>query len=652
MKILIIFDGTVDMNICHELQIYSNKNDIAIDLFPLTSDWSIIHSVESTLKLNFNPSNITLLDSASYVNQSVDDLQTNIHAWSCNLGNHTIRNKKLKEWMLLPDKNISTWWFSLISEKNSLHDDAFLKIAQINAIHETLIRQNYSNCIVTLSDRKQAKILINLCLRLNINVRSTAAKTSSQGDHLLFSCGRAVITLCKWMAYSCFIKLNLSSLKKRLKKANPFLFVSYFPNVSAEDANKAKFQNKYAIPLQDKFRKLKIPISWILMPVQYNGYSFYSSIKLAKKFLKNDESIFILYEFFNAKIFIKSLLWWIRQVFISYFVFYMIDKRQLTGSLTCKESLPMIRHLWLISFADACGMRGIIYYLTFSELFKKMQVTTQCLYYCEMQAWEKALNAAKKIQSPAIKTWGFQHTAVTKNHFNYFYDPRETIQTEYNLNMPLPDLLLANGKRMYRLLFECNYPNLHEVEAIRHLYLSNIIDQPRFEHKKNPVLLIAGSFDKVETKSLITMVHQAFPAADKFEIWFKGYPANPVEPLFNELNIHVEKAGYKIFHHDIASLLDAASIVFVPGSTVAVEALAYGCRVIVPLFVDVIQKNPLVGTDAKYDLVSSVEEFKRVVNDAVWNQDAINFVDIRQYINDIWNIENKLPLWEEILMTR
>jgi hypothetical protein len=107
-----------------------------------------------------------------------------------------------------------------------------------------------------------------------------------------------------------------------------------------------------------------------------------------------------------------------------------------------------------------------------------------------MQAWEKALIIAKKQESPQTKLLAFQHTVVMRNYFNYFYDKNEIP------HVPLPDLLIANGKFMRSLLAESKYPNLCEAEAIRQLYLNQIIKLSHRENVTHPVLLVVGSCDK------------------------------------------------------------------------------------------------------------------------------------------------------------
>jgi surface carbohydrate biosynthesis protein (TIGR04326 family) len=265
-----------------------------------------------------------------------------------------------------------------------------------------------------------------------------------------------------------------------------------------------------------------------------------------------------------------------------------------------------------------------------------------------MQAWEKALLLAKNKINSSIVTYAFQHTVVMRNYFNYFYHANETKRTGHIVDLPLPNHLLANGKTMFALLSESNYPSLGEAEAIRQLYIKKMSSAVPKE-KSEAILFIAGSYDKVETKSLITLVYHAFPEAQDFAIWFKGSPVNPFEPLFKELKIDYQKAGYRIVYNDLSELLPCVSIALVANTTVAIEVLACKCQLIIPLFADTMLMNPVIDTNATYHFVSQPQELQKIVMNLLKDDHAENNEKNALVLNDYWNLDDKLPRWSKLL---
>lgn len=665
MDILLIFDQTLDIDrLLNRLTTEVNNQPVNLYLFALTSHFLFIEKIQQRLQA-LPTINLHRLESANYINDQVNIMQKTIHTWSCALGNHLIGGKKIKEWFRLPDNSGSAWWFGLLSEKNSVQDDAFFKIAQINAIKDYAQKNNSDLCLLAIADKKQKNIIAASLKALKRQVKTVpaakpAVKTTLKKWLLSrmqgMSLSAAIISACihwlLWLKQGRQARRCLGPLKNRIPEKNPLLFVTYFPNIDEQAAKQGHFRNKYALPLQEKLKALAKPVTWLIMPVFYNGHHFGSSMQLAKTFADKGEKLAVLQEFFTFNIFVKSVFWWLRQSLLGVVLFHCLSKKQLTASFTHPEALPLIRYLWWHSFIGTSSVRGIIFYLTYRDVFKRISQVETCLYFCEMQAWEKALLTAVKSQSPQTKTLAFQHTVVMRNYFNYFYDKAETMQMNDGMDLPLPDRLIANGKLMHALLAESYYPNLCQAEAVRQLYLNHInISEVRRKTDKL-VLLVAGSCDRNETKSLITMVYAAFPKATQFDIWFKGSPVNPVEPLFKELGIDVAQTHYAILHKDIAELLTCATLALVANTTVAIEAAACGCTVIVPVFADTMLMNPIVDTQADYFLASTAEAFKAIVDKALQQSPVVAAEKTKHFIHHYWNIDAQLPLWTDILLSQ
>lgn len=637
MKTLLIFDNDVNAS-----KILNTDNQI--NLFPLTSNFIILEKMENKFKTR-------TINTTKLINNEVTLLQKSIHNWSCDLGNLHVKNKKLKEWFLLPDKGGSAWWFGLISEKNSVQEDVFFKIAQANAIYKYLINHPYTVCLICLDDTMQANILKKLIkplVKKTVVLPKKHFKTKKQHffdfikrSSILSALLSSLLHWFIWVRDSHKARKKLTPIKKRFKNLNPFLFVTYFPNIDEIAAKNGKFRNKYALALQEKLLTLKIPITWLAMPVYYNGHNYDSSLQLAKKFSEHGENIFILQEFFTITVFCKAVAWWLRQAVLGIYLYYKLDVRSISKKITDPNCSSYFKYIWWHSFIGTSGTRGIIFYLTYREIFRQITNIDSCLYYCEMQAWEKALLMAKKKITPKTRAIAFQHTIVTKNFFHYFHAPEEIKQKNLATDFPVPDQLIANGKLTYALLNESQYPNLRQAEAIRQLYIQKKNHRPLSQ----PILFVGGSYDKTETKSLLTLLHVISFKLTHFTIWLKGSPINPLEPLFKELDINWQNTGYHISHQDLSELLPYASVALIANTTVALEVLAFDCPLIIPFFADTMLMNPVIDTSAQYTLVSNPGELFTALTETKKE----NIVGNSDIINHYWNINPAIPQWTEIL---
>lgn len=655
MDILVIFDDEISIS---SLTKKIKNTPVTLYLFSLTSDFLLIEKILCNLNALAHI-NTVVIESAQLINQEVSNMQTTVHEWSQKLANYQVGQKNLKEWFLYPDKVGSAWWLGLIAEKNTVQDAVFFKIAQINAIEKQLATAQFDYCLIAVADTMKRNIIFKTAKVKKVKSSSIDATNKVKlsfkkrmlnyiGQNAAFAAG---LNLYIWLQDSIRARLSLPHFKERIAIAikRGFTFVTYFPHIDESAAKDGVFINKYVSVLQNEFKTANRPVTWLAMPVFYNGHRFKSSVALAQRFIAHDENLFLLQEFFTFKIFFKSILWWIKQCVFSEILLRRIPHKNFVANLTHTESLPFIRYLWRHSFMGSSAIRGIIFYLTYQQFFKLIPSLKTCLYFCEMQAWEKALNIAKKQFSPRTLTYAFQHTVVMRNYFNYFYAEDDLLQSGKNTDMPLPNILIANGPLPYQLLARSRYPHLRQAEAIRQLYLNKTINGEKSKNRvgTEKVLLIGGSCDSQETKSLISLVYCAFPRANAFEIWFKGSPVNPVIPLFAELGINISQTGYRICEQDIAELLPSATLALIANTTVAIEAAAFGCEVIVPLFADTMLMNPLIETDAHYHLVSTPHELKMIVNNKIFanRPKTMN----KAVITQCWHINPNLNLWKELL---
>ncbi len=468
--------------------------------------------------------------------------------------------------------------------------------------------------------------------------------------------GNALLGLSHFVR--CFLRgflarIHLGPFRKRFPHKNSLLFVSYFPSVDKDAAKDGIFYNKYSLALQNKLKEMNIPLLWLFIYVPIDGYTFANALHLAGNFAKGGEKCYMLEEFVNIKDSINVFFIWLRYLLLSTFFIYFAKMPSLISEPVGLENKSVVKSLYFRSFFGPTGMQGIIDAVAFNNLFKNINGINDCLYYCEMQAWEKALNAAAKKFNKNIRTIGFQHSAISRNEYQYFYNKTEMGGNKSSMaGMPLPDILACNGQAEYSILSKTGYPNLTILESVRYMYINKILSSPPKPRKDIPVLLVAGSYDRNASKELISLVYGAFPTVEKFNIWFKAHPAMQFEALFNDLKIDIDRTGYNIYHGNISEYLGQAWSVLTPTGVVAIEAMAYGCEVIVPVFPDAVCISPVVGFEDFYHKVTTPEELSNTVNKIFSGYVLKSTNEYRKFVRAYWNLDPSLNKWVELLTRR
>lgn len=659
MKILLLFDNRFDTDLIVGFLKKYESCDIVI--FSLISDPSILDVITSKIN-SFGNFSIKIHNSAHAISEHVKKLRKEICKWSADIGNCEVSSKTVKEWFLLPGCGVSTWWFSLLSEKNTLKTDAYFRIAQVHAIEELINSENYDLCLLSISDKGLYQAIVGVAKKHHIPIRLIPARIILSSHNCKFvvlnflerlgwfgSLLRGVNAWFRTISSSYMARRGLPSLTARKPSSNTLLFVSYFPAIDKEAARDGVFRNKYAIALQDKLKEKKIPITWLLMPAPLDGYNFKDAVRLANKFASHGDKLFILEEFLTIKDAIKGLFLWLRQIGLSLIVFRRLKKTCLAAEPVGYQCHSIIKSLWNLSFCGPVAMVSILHALIFREVFKQIPGIVDCLYYLEMHAWEKALNAAKKDINPQVRTIGYQHSSVSRNELGHFYDKTETVRTGKPSDLPLPDLLACNGQYLHDLFSESGFPNLIETEAVRYLYLDKILLLEPMPRRGRPVLLVAGPYNRNEAKALAMLVYAAFPKVNQFDILFKGHPAMPFEEIFKELGFNFLDTGYMIRHDNISECLPNAWGVIVSTSTVAMEALGAGCEVIIPIFQDVMLINPLADFEGYYHHVTTPQELRLVMEKVVGGYSLCKPEEYKHLLRKYWNIDPSLPLWSKLL---
>ena len=658
MQFILVFDDSINIEKIGD-HFIGDQNRVII--CPLSANFSLLNCIKE--KLVAAGQQVEIVNIANLLDDEVKLMRSRFTEWSAGIGNIRVgRKKRLIDAFKLPGHQVSTWWFGLLSEKNPFKTDAFYQIALVNALKKIFRSSRYDACSISVDNDDLCYAIARVAEHEGISLKVLRPRDRGSNNRLNWRylrgtlqkmgiVGMFLLGFTAWLEViirAVSARRIMGDRSKRMPSFPSLLFVSYFPAVDQEHLKNGKFRNRYTATLQDKLTDMNMVVTWVMICASIDGYSYHDAVRLAKRFARGGEKLFIIEEFLTIKDAMAILWMWLRQAVLSIYLLGFTDTPAYEG-IVGEESRLIFRKLWHSSFCGEIAVEGIIFYYLFRRIFSELSAVDYCIYLCEMHAWEKALNAGKENSKSDVKTIGFQYAAVSRNYLNYFYHRSETIRSHDPLQMPLPDILACNGK-LNQSLFESNdYPCVRGVEAVRQMYLKNIISLPVPSRPAKPILLVAGSIDQKESTALISLVHGAYPHADDIDIWFKGHPVMPFEGLFEKEKIDKTKTGYFICHDNIADCLKKAWAVLVPTSTVAIEALAFGCEVIVPVFPNSILMNPLADYELFYQRVTTPEELKDVLDKIAERGFPADMEARRAFIEDYFFLNPSLSRWENLL---
>jgi surface carbohydrate biosynthesis protein (TIGR04326 family) len=632
--------------------------DLEIALFPLVQDEALRLSLVDAL-LAIGSATTRTYDSARLVDRQVAGFGA-LSEWSASLGASKVKGRSLKEWLLLPGFPLSAWWLGHFSERNPLKTAAFLRLAQIAAIRAALAEDSYDELVVVIGDPDLRRALTLLGEHAGITVKACAPpRVLSVKERLKALASRAgAFGEMLRAGYTWLFFLRRALLARRLMRGAPRisggenspLFISYFAAVDKDSVAAGAFRNKYFLPLQELMAKQGKDINWLLMYVPIYGYSFREACMLAKKFAAGGEKVTLLEEYLTLSGAFSALVLWFPIALRSIRLYPQIDRSLLFPASAGPAAEPVIQALWWSSGCGPTSMEGLLFHQMFLEYFKQSGFHKDIVYFFENHPWEKALLSVGRQGVRKPRFLAYQHTTIPRNLFPYFCSPRDTRPSAAAGAMPVPDHVIASGPLMQSVFKESDFPGLMYAEAIRYLYVEKILSDRNLLKSERPTLLIAGSIDPSEMLSAMKFIRSQLHCLDAYEIWVKGHPGLPMGTILKAAGIDPLPPNWHIRSEDISTLLPPVWAVFVPGSTVAVEALASGSEVIVPVFPDALTMNPLDGFEDYYHRVHNGAEFVSVLNhilEAGPSEARRN--NCREFLRQYWALDPNLPLWSTLL---
>lgn len=652
--LLVIGDGASPATLCAAIP----QRCAAVDVLPLTSDYAAIERLCAALRATGHGC-ISVLNSARLVDAEIARLRTTLGPWLADVANLPVDGTALKEHLMIPGMRLSAWWLGLAAEKSPLKSAAFLRVAQLRVILATLAAQRHTLCLTVVDDAPMRASIALTCRDTATSVRHLpTCASASTGDKVKRwlrnggAPGQVATALLAWLRLCHKVFLAHRVLGPPVpgeRREHELLFVTYFPAFEQEAAAHGRFRNKYAAPLQDLLHTLGRPVRWLLVYTTLYQTSYRQAVAQAQRFMAAGEPMVLLEQHVGLRDCLRILrcyAWLARRAACAY---ETVTAAALSAGPLPPTAEPLWRSLWQASFLGNEAVNALFFAVAFRRAAGALTARTEdCLYYWEMQGWEKSLCAAWADGPEKRTTIGFQHASLPQNLWSCHPDAAETARHGRPSDLPLPDVVAAGGPIPAGRLEPSAFPCLTQVESVRYLYLNDTRRSARCKGPR-PALLVAGSIDRAESLALLHLLVAMGPPPAGFRILLKGHPSMPFGPLLAQMGIAQLPDGFENWEEDLQGALDTAWAALVSASTVALEALACGCRVIAPVFPDAIQMNPLADFDGWCTIVASPQELGQALADLAAAGPPDDAARGWEFVNRYWNLDPALPAWTALL---
>lgn len=591
----------------------------AVVLFPVSGDW--LQLARLTGELERLGVQATRADAARLIDEQTTALREVLPAWTDSLADMPMGTGTVAG-CLGEGFETSVYWLGSLVERNPLKTPELQIAAVARAFDAELRKEAYGGAIILL----QPGLLAD-ALRGVAGEPAGAGAAGSRWAHA----ARGLAAIARQSIWSMLAR-GLR-LQRRAHGAD-VLCISYFPYVDRAAAAQDRFVNHYAAALQELFEKRDVSVAWLGLFVFIDGWSFRETVALARRFRASGTDIGLLDAYVSPRLLGRVVA-----------DFWRVGRRaarieRQLGSALGRGLVPagadaVAKALWRRSFTGLDLARSLIYLRVFERIVAETPKPGMALYFAEFQTWEQGLNASAR---PAgWRTIAFQHTVVSRNHYFYARSAREVQPGQ----MPLPSVVAAGGE-LPAAAFRRSGLSTIVVESVRQLHLRGTLDRPD-RGAREPALLIVGSIDRRETRAMLALAAAAFPAGARQPLRIKAHPSMPAEPLIAELGL--DSAQFEVVDGTVGEWLARATSVLVGSSAVAIEALAFGCDVIVPAFASAPRLTPLAGWEQFYRQVYSPEDLAA----AVGHRPAPALEEARRFVESYWAIDPELPRWEVLL---
>ena len=633
----------------------SVATDAEVELLSFAADWTVVDAVATALRQHVR-GGVCVLPSGRLVDREAMALRHVLPDWSDRLAALDVGGRSVRGW-LAEAGGPDVFWYGAIAERNPLKAPEFGLVAQVRALDAQFGAAPYTDCSISVASPLARRAFEAVSVARGVPtriVRSRVSHLRAGGVRALVEYpGRAPATVVAALAFVRLLVWRLLARGLTLRpdpaerRKRPVLFLTYFPYVDREAASCGQFRNRYAEPLQRLLEEAGRPVWWVAMFVFMDGWNFRAAAALARR-LARRHTIALLDAYLTPRVLWRVLRRWsaVRRRAI------WLDRR--LGSDVAEGLLPraawtVARQLWLRSYVGVDSLRGLCQYELFLKVLADARGADTAVYFAEMQIWEQAFNAAVRDAGTGMRTIGYQHSSIGLNYYPFRRSRGEMERSGSATDFPMPGVLAVSGELQCRLFGQSRYRALTVVEAIRYLDIASTIPRGPRPVGGSPTLLVAGSADLRETVGLVSLVARAYPLTDGLRVRFKGHPSLDVADVLARLNLSLEQTRYEIWSGSLADALAEADLVLVGNSTAGIEALAFGCEVLVLTLAASPSLTPLAGHEEFYRPVYAPEDLRTAVEEFRTSGPHRTFEEKRAFVRAYWSIDPSLSRWRTLL---
>lgn len=618
MKMLVVFDA--DMRIEKVTSSCMRGNENAFYLFSLTSCEAVRNGLRTRLEDHGPVAEV--IDTAAAIDRAAQGMRGQYIRFISEVPLKVKwRGRNLREFFAVDD-NASLWWFGDVAVKNTLKSDAFNALVRLDAIIRVIKERSITTIIWGCGDRKLKRALRRYAYAenigfLNIPIKGHPGikryiKNSQQMlyvKHMLYLCNFAL----RYLFRTIMVKNALGRTKRPPMRDKELVILTYYPNFDTELARKdGIFKNRYYPHLQEALEGDRKDMAWIAMYVEEGPLTLNESLDFARLFTERGCALWFLEEFVSVGAQVRAIL----KIMLTGLRFMTIQKRiAYAHRISDYNFYDILRDEWYASFVGADGYSGLLHYYAFSSLFRRFEIKT-CLYYCEMLGWEKALASARNVTRNLSRLLGYQHATVSRMLLNYFNDPSE-IEDKKPFSLPIPDRIICNGRLPYRYMRESGWPEkkLSIAEAIRYTHLKYCKTRERNKHDN--VVTVVFSISCLESSAILNHIYQSLIGLDGVKVKLRPHPFLPLHQILNLCGIERSAIPFQIDEKPLNESLSETKILIAGESGISVQALAFGCELILVNIPEYVNMSPLRGVEDRVATVTnSSEELKRAIKDA------------------------------------
>lgn len=598
---------------------------------------------------------VVLIDSGVSVNRAAERCRSRVVDSIGNLSQDLFRTgETLSEYFSFHNGTTSSWWFSRVIEKSPYKSSYFQQSVQVEAIQFELRAHDCDELIYAGEDPILSRCLGRVAQNNGSRFRTVSVKTKNPTRALLLWLKRHIgiwdfILLLHRLGTLLWVGwLRRRSIRRTPRKPlreGGLLLCSHFPGFNEEEARLGHYVNSYFGPLGPYLKDQHQDVSWILIYAPSGRWTISQAIQMANRFIQNGESLCFAEEFIDFSLLARTL--WDNFRMGIRFRF----RRQEIIELFHRAGLPwfeLAEKDWSSSFGGSAGFEGILWYHVFCRFFTAYR-PGKILFSTEAHAWEKALLAAKQTTGLKSIALGYQSASVSTYLLNYWNTPEEITGPRRTRRLPLPDVLVCNGRAPWRGFRSCGWPEDRLVigEALRYKNLDFALQVEAV--KKKPVLLVALSINPREAVMTLRFLAVALQGWEGGEVWIRPHPFLDLSRSYLNAGIVAPRLFKTPAEKDLRILLKEAAVVVAGESSVSLEAVAFGCRVLAVDGPECINMSPLRDYESSaYASFSSPSALREEVERCVSRLPCVLVSDeerrrvIRDFFELAWDKPNRI----------